>query len=129
MASNFEKDCQRLITIFNKTQSGNTQLIREAEQELSQIETKDGFLPFLLNFLSQTQIKDNNGCKPCFAASIRLKNLVKYRWKQNLNDNDKETIRNGIFEQCIKQKDSEIRRQLFTTIRFLIECDFPDKWG
>ena len=37
MASNFEKDCQRLIKIFNKTQSGDTNLIREAEQQLAQV--------------------------------------------------------------------------------------------
>eukprot|EP01084_Bolivina_argentea_P202107 345376_1 len=127
--SNFEQDCQRLVEIFNKTQSGNTQLIRQAEQELKQIETKDGFVPFLLNFLAQEQIKeDSNGCKPRFAASIRLKNLIKFRWQKSMNDNDKETVRNGIFEQCIKQKDHSIRRQLFTTITFLIEQDFPDKW-
>lgn len=50
----------------------------------TQIETKDGFVPFLLNFLSQAIINDDNqnGCKPRFAASIRLKNLIKYRWKQ-----------------------------------------------
>ena len=37
MASNFEKDCQRLVEIFNKTQSGNTDLIRQAEQELARV--------------------------------------------------------------------------------------------
>ena len=26
-----------------------------------------------------------------------------------MSDNDKETIRNGLFEQCIKQKDGSIR--------------------
>ncbi len=47
----------------------------------------------------------------------------------DLYDNDKEIIGNNIFEQCIKQNDSEIRRQSFTTIRFLIECDFCEKCG
>eukprot|EP01083_Nonionella_stella_P035598 97113_1 len=129
MASNFENDCQRLIGIFNKTQSGDTQLIRQAEQELSQIEIQDGFLPFLLKFLSQSPTNNENGNKPRFSASIRFKNLVKFRWKTTLNDNDKETIRNGIFQQCINQKDGAIRRQLFTTIRFLIDCDFPANWS
>ena len=47
---------------------------------------------------------------------------------QSVTESDKSVIRKGIFEQCLNQKDAAIRRQLFTTMNFLIKEDFPHHW-
>lgn len=47
---------------------------------------------------------------------------------QCVSESDKNAIRKCIFEQCLQQKDLSIRRQLFTTMTYLIQEDFPSKW-
>ena len=90
----------------------------------------NGFIPMLMVFTAQDSVERDTR----LAAAIRFKNLIKHNWRNtsetsNLSDNDRNIIKEQIFGYSLKQNDIKIRRQLYDSISFILNQDFPHKWS
>ncbi|KAF8839712.1 Cse1-domain-containing protein [Paxillus ammoniavirescens] len=104
---------------------------KQAEQQLSQLTTQQGFLPHLLGLiLDSTQERSTR-----LAGGIYLKNIAKLRWEEDvapLPEQDKTTLRSQLVPAMIALSDpadKSIRAQIAESVALIAELDFPAKWG
>ncbi|KIK96918.1 hypothetical protein PAXRUDRAFT_825478 [Paxillus rubicundulus Ve08.2h10] len=104
---------------------------KQAEQQLNQLTTQQGFLPHLLGLiLDSTQERSVR-----LAGGIYLKNIAKLRWEEDvapLPEQDKSSLRSQLVPAMIALSDpadKSIRAQIAESVALIAELDFPVKWG
>ncbi|KAF9242294.1 armadillo-type protein [Melanogaster broomeanus] len=104
---------------------------KQAEQQLNQLTTQQGFLPHLLRL-----ILDNAQERAVrLAGGIYLKNIAKLRWEEDVSplpEQDKTTLRSQLVPAMIALSDpadKSIRAQIAESVALIAELDFPVKWG
>jgi hypothetical protein len=132
-----ENITEKLVSLLGSTLNPN--LRKQAEDELGQIHTINGFSTTLLQLVMSEQVD-----MPIRqAGAIYLKNMVNQFWLDNskkndkditttqpmfmLNESDKATIRDLLIEAVIHSPDP-IRAQFVVCVRTVAQHDFPEKW-
>ncbi|KAJ2722037.1 Nonsense-mediated mRNA decay protein 5 [Coemansia sp. Benny D115] len=125
-------DLQTLVGLFDSTLHPEPEVRQDAEQQLQQLEARDGFLSILLQMISSADMP--LGTKQ--AASIYFKNRVRRSWSGNqrlneqhpaIGESDRSVTRENILG-AIYAAPQAIKLQLTECLGIILKNDFPDKW-
>ncbi|KAJ2547796.1 Nonsense-mediated mRNA decay protein 5, partial [Coemansia sp. RSA 1933] len=125
-------DLQALVGLFDSTLHPDPTVRQNAEKQLQQLESQEGFLTTLLQMISTSDIMI--GTKQ--AASIYFKNRIRRSWSGSnralelypaISEGERSLAKEHILG-AIYSSPLAIKRQLTECLGVMLKFDFPEKW-
>eukprot|EP00917_Polyrhabdina_sp_WS-2016_P032783 GHVP01069832.1.p1 GENE.GHVP01069832.1~~GHVP01069832.1.p1 ORF type:complete len:966 (+),score=167.00 GHVP01069832.1:2-2899(+) len=119
-------DSTSLINLFSQTYNPDATIRNNSEQKLEELISCEGFLPFLLESMSNKTVD----LAVRVAMSIYFKNQITKHWseKEYIKSHDKDSIKANLF-QITCSVETNLRSNMYEAIREIITEEFPDKWS
>ncbi|KAI8890600.1 ARM repeat-containing protein [Backusella circina FSU 941] len=117
-------DQNAVYQLFVATYNPDPNIRTQAELNIKNIESENGFLPLVL----QIQATDNLELGARQAAAIYFKNRVTRTWEKDLlSDQDKQMIKASLLE-ALYSAPPVVQVQLSASLNCILTNDFPDQW-
>ncbi|KAG2225799.1 hypothetical protein INT45_007043 [Circinella minor] len=122
-------DQNAVYQLFVSTYHPDPNVHKQAELNIRNIETHNGFLPIVLQILASEELE--LGARQ--AAAIYFKNRMNKAWDRSndaatpINEDDRNMVKQSIL-QALLRAPSAVQVQLSTCLNTILSNDFPDQW-
>ncbi|KAI9266554.1 armadillo-type protein [Phascolomyces articulosus] len=122
-------DQNAVYQLFVSTYHPDPNVHKQAELNIRNIETHNGFLPIVLQILASEELE--LGARQ--AAAIYFKNRMNKAWDRSndvatpINEDDRNMVKQSIL-QALLRAPSAVQVQLSTCLNTILTNDFPDQW-
>ncbi|KAJ2662905.1 Nonsense-mediated mRNA decay protein 5 [Coemansia sp. RSA 1200] len=126
-------ELQSLVGLFDSTLHPDPSVRQNAEKQLQQLESQEGFLTTLLQMIGTADI----GIGTKQAASIYFKNRIRRSWSGSnraleqypaISEGERTLTKENILG-AIYSSPQAIKRQLTECLGVILKFDFPEKWS
>ncbi|KAF7728772.1 hypothetical protein EC973_005610 [Apophysomyces ossiformis] len=122
-------DQNTVYQLFVATYHPDPNVHKQAELNIRNIETHNGFLPVVLQILASEEL--DLGARQ--AAAIYFKNRMNKAWDKSrqvanpINDEDRNMVKQTIL-QALATAPNAVKVQLTSTLNTILSNDFPEQW-
>ncbi|KAI7886446.1 ARM repeat-containing protein [Lichtheimia hyalospora FSU 10163] len=122
-------DQNAVYQLFVSTYHPDPNVHKQAELNIRNIETHNGFLPIVLQILASEELE--LGARQ--AAAIYFKNRMNKAWDRSrevanpINEDDRNMVKQSIL-QALLRAPSAVQVQLTSSLNTILSNDFPDQW-
>ncbi|KAL0486534.1 exportin [Acrasis kona] len=120
---NTSQDIAQLANVLQCVAHPDNQTRKRAEEEIERISAADGFSLLLMRIIVEPNLA--NDVK--LSATLILKNYVKKRWDDNMNDSDRSTMKANIINVMVATTSVTVQKQLSELI-LIMSNNFSNEW-